>query len=216
MTQDHSSLSASPWERGFELSYKFACEKLAKISDIEEQCRKSGARCLGPREVVINYLNQPYHIMLPDGQILLADSGVEAPLRDKILILHYFTGAKGTPATGKLIAYKQLPGGVSYFPAFSHRAIGPLVKNFGKSPELLIKAAAKLGGREADYGDVSVTVNAFDRVPITLVLWRGDDELAPNGNILFDANISDYLSTEDVTVLTETIIWKLVKDNPSA
>jgi hypothetical protein len=216
MMQDHSSLSASPWERGFELSYKFACEKLAKISDIEEQCRKSGARCLGPREVVINYLNQPYHIMLPDGQILLADSGVEAPLRDKILILHYFTGAKGTPATGKLIAYKQLPGGVSYFPAFSHRAIGPLVKNFGKSPELLIKAAAKLGGREADYGDVSVTVNAFDRVPITLVLWRGDDELAPNGNILFDANISDYLSTEDVTVLTETIIWKLVKDNPSA
>jgi hypothetical protein len=215
MTQDHSSLSAGPWERGFELSYKFACEKLAKISDIEEQCRKSGARCLGPREVVINYLNQPYHIMLPDGKILLEDSGVEAPLRDKILILHYFTGAKGTPATGTLIAYKQLPGGVSYFPAFSHRAIGPLVKNFGKSPELLIKMAAKLGGREAEYGDVSVTVHAFDRVPITLVLWRGDEELAPNGNILFDANISDYLSTEDVTVLTETIIWKLVKDIPS-
>ena len=60
-----------------------------------------------------------------------------------------------------------------------------------------------------------MTVNAFDHVPITLVLWRGDEELAPNGNILFDANISDYLSTEDVTVLTETIIWKLVKDNPS-
>jgi len=47
------------------------------------------------------------------------------------------------------------------------------------------------------------------------VLWRGDEELAPNGNILFDANISDYLSTEDVTVLSETIIWKLVKDIPS-
>jgi len=60
-----------------------------------------------------------------------------------------------------------------------------------------------------------VTINAFAHVPITLVLWKGDEELAPNGNILFDANISDYLSTEDVTVLTETIIWKLVKDNPS-
>jgi hypothetical protein len=215
MTHDHGSLSASPWERGFDISYKLACEQLAKISDIEEQCRKSGARYLGPHEIVINYLNQPYHIMVPDAQILLADSGMEAPLRDKILILHYFTGAKGTPPTGKLIAYKQLSGGVSYFPAFSHRAIGPLVKNFGKNPELLRKAAAKLGGSKADYGDVSITISAFPYVPITFVLWRGDEEIAPNGNILFDANISDYLSTEDVTVLTETIIWKLVKDNPS-
>jgi len=216
MTQGRSSLSGSPWERGFDLSYKFACEKLAKISDIEEQCRKSGARYLKPHEIVINYLNQPYHIMLPDGKILLENSGLEAPLRDKILILHYFTGAKGTSTTGKLIAYKQLPGGISYFPAFSQRAIAPLVKNFGKSPELLRKAAAKLGGSEAEYGDVSVNVNAFDHVPITLVLWRGDEELAPNGNILFDANISDYLSTEDVTVLCETIIWKLVKDISSS
>jgi hypothetical protein len=123
--------------------------------------------------------------------------------------------AEGTPAVGRLITYKQIPGGISYYPAFSQRAIAPLVNRFGQNPELLISAAAKLGGREADYGDMSVTVNAFDHVPITLVLWRGDEELAPNGNILFDANISDYLSTEDVTVLSETIIWKLVKGIPA-
>jgi hypothetical protein len=154
--------------------------------------------------------------MIPKCKISLEDSGAEASLRDKILILHYFTGARGTPATGKSIAYKQLQGGLSYFPAFSQRAIGPLIKNFGRNPELLRKTAANLGGREADYGDASVTINAFVRVPITLVLWRGDEEVAPNGNILFDANVSDYLSTEDVTVLCETIIWKLVRSIPSA
>jgi hypothetical protein len=94
--------------------------------------------------------------------------------------------------------------------------IGPLVKNFGRCPELLRKTAAKVGGCEADYGDLSVIINAFDQVPITLVLWKGDEEVAPNGNILFDANISDYLATEDVTVLSETIVWKLVKNIPSA
>ena len=216
MTHDHSSLSGGCWERGFDLSYRVACEQLAKIGDIEEQCRRSGARYLGPHEIVIDYLNQPYHIMIPEGKIVLEDSGTETPLRDKILILHYFTGAKGTPPTGKSIAYKQLQGGVSYFPAFSQRVIGPLVRNFGRGPDLLRKAAAKLGGCEADYGDLSVTINAFDQVPITLVLWKGDEELAPNGNILFDANISDYLATEDVTVLCEIIIWKLVKSIPSA
>jgi len=202
-------------EQGFELSYNLAREQLTKISDIQEQCRRSGARYVGSNEIVINYLNQPYHITLPDAEISLEDSNVEVSQKDKILILHYFAGAEGTPATGKFIAYKQLPGGVSYFPAFSQRAIAPFVNHFGKNPELLIKVAAKLEGREADYGDVSVTVNAFDHVPITFVLWRGDEEIAPNGNILFDANISDYLSTEDVTVLSETIIWKLVKDIPS-
>ena len=215
MTQGRSSLSGNPWERGFDLSYKFACEKLAKISDVQEQCRKSGARYIEPNKLVIDYLNQPYHVILPDVEILLEDSNVEVPLKDKILILHYFTLAADTPATGILITYKQLPGGVSYFPAFSQRAINPFVKHFGQKPELLIDISAKLGGYKADQGDISVTINAFNHVPITFALWRGDEEFSPSGGILFDANISDYLSTEDITVLCETIAWKLVKSIPS-
>jgi hypothetical protein len=216
MMRDRGSLSDSPWEWGFDLSLKLACEELAKISDIKEQCRKSGAEYVSPHEIVISYLNQPYHIMLPDVKIWLEDSpdlvGTEVSLRDKILMLHYFTSAKGTPATGRLITYKQIPGGINYFPAFYQRAITPFVTHFAKSPELLIKAAAKLGGGKADHGDESVIINAFPYVPITFVLWRGDEEVAPNGSVLFDASISDYLSTEDIAVLSETITWKLVRN----
>jgi hypothetical protein len=213
MKNQHYSSHGSR-EQGFELSYKLAFEQLSKISDIEEQCHKSGVRCVGPNKIIIDYLNQPYHITLPDAEISLEDSKTEVPLKDKILILHYFTLAKGTPPTGMLINYKQLPGGVSYFPAFSQRAINPFVKHFGQKPELLIDLSAKLSGYKADQGDVSVTINAFNHVPITFALWRGDEEFSPSGGILFDANISDYLSTEDVTVLCETIVWKLVKSIP--
>ncbi|GAI93061.1 unnamed protein product, partial [marine sediment metagenome] len=66
-------------------------------------------------------------------------------------------------------------------------------------------------GHRVDYGDVAVTINAFSYVPITLVLWQGNGEFAPEGSILFDSTISDYLSTYDITVLCETISWKLVK-----
>ena len=75
---------------------------------------------------------------------------------------------------------------------------------------ILVDAAEKLGGHKADYGDTAVTINAFSHVPITIILWLGDDELAPQGNIVFDANISDYLPTEDITVLCETITWRLI------
>jgi hypothetical protein len=216
MMEDCCCSSGSCWESGFELSYKLAREQLAKMKDIPGQCRKSGARCINANGVVLSYLNEQYRVTVPDGEISLENSEVEVPLRDKILILHYFIAAKGTPATGKLIAYKQLLGGVSYFPAFSQRAIAPLVSGFGRNPELLIEAATQLGGRRTTLGDVSANVNAFEHVPITLVLWRGDEEVAPNGSILFDANISDYLSTEDVTVLCETMVRRMVRGRPSA
>ena len=120
----------------------------------------------------------------------------------------------------KVITYKELPEGVNYFPTFYKRAIKPLVTHFGNEPQKLLNCAIILGGYEANYGDVAVTIDAFSRVPITLVLWKGDDELTPEGNIIFDSNISDYLSTEDINVLCETIAWKLIKllkaggDNP--
>lgn len=198
---------------GHELAYKLAGERFAGISDIEQQCLRSGARCQvidSKKVVIIQYLNQSYLITLPEIEISFADSGDKVPIKDRVLILHYLTLAKGTPATNRLITFKELLGGANYFPAFYKRTIKPLLDYFGKEPGLLVAAAEKLGGHKADYGDVAVTINAFSRVPITIVLWQGDDEFAPDGSIMFDANISDYLSTEDITVLCETITWRLV------
>ena len=198
---------------GYEFAYKLACEQLAKIGDIEQQCLKSGAqyRVIGSKKsITIKYLNQSYLITLPELEISLIDSEEKVPIRDKILILHYLTRAKGTPNSNKIITYKELPEGSSYFPTFYKRTIKPLLDHFVKEPGLLVAAAEKLGGHRADYGDVAVTINAFSRVPITIVLWQGDDEFAPQGSIIFDATISDYLSTEDIIVLCETITWRLV------
>jgi len=202
------------YEYGYELAYKLAGEQLAKFDNIGQQCLKSGARYQvidSQKAIILEYLNQSYQITLLDIDISLIDSEEEVPIRDKILILHYLTLAKGTPITNKMIAYKELPQGANYFPTFSKRAIKPLIDYFGKQPHRLIDVAKKLGGRKVDYGDVAVTINAFNYVPITLVLWQGDEEFAPAGNVLFDSTISDYLSTEDINVLCETITWKLVR-----
>ena len=201
-------------EYGYELAYKLACEQLVKIGDMEQQCLKSGAKYQitgSKRVIIVEYLSQLYTVTLPDIDVSLADSEEEVPTRDKILILHYLIQAKGTATSNKIITYKELPEGANYFPTFSKRAIKPLVNHFGSEPHRLLDFAETLGGHKADYGDVAVTINAFHRVPITLILWRGDEEFSPEGNIVFDANISDYLSTEDINVLCETIAWKLVK-----
>jgi len=202
------------YEYGDKLAYKLAGEQLAKVEDIEQQCLKSGARyqIINFKQIItVEYLGQSYQVAFPDIQISLVDDGEEIPIRDKILILHYLTQAKGSPLANEVIAYKQLPEGSNYFPTFYKRAIKPLIDHFGRQPHRLIDVAGKLGGYKVDYGDVAVTINAFSRVPITLVLWQGDEEFPPAGSILFDATVSDYLSTEDINVLCERIAWKLVK-----
>ncbi len=199
-------------EHGYELAYQLASEQLADIENVEQQCRQSGAQYIDSEKVIIvKYLNQSYLITLPNVEISVMGKDEEVPIRDKILILHYLTLAKGTPLSSKAITYKELPEGTNYFPTFYKRAITPLVNYFGNEPHRLLDMTRILGGHEADYGDAAVTIDAFSRVPITLVLWKGDEELTPEGNIMFDSTISDYLSIEDINVLCETITWRLVK-----
>jgi hypothetical protein len=197
----------------YEMAFKIAREQLANIKNIEKQCRNSGARYIpAEKSIVIEYLNHTYKIRLANGEISFTDSDEDVPVRDKILILHYFTHAKGTPLTGKLITYKELQEGINYYPTFFKRAVEPVINSFKDEPERLPETAAALGGRKTDYGDIAVTFEAFAKVPLTIVLWHGDEEFPPEGNILFDSTIADYLPTEDITILCEKIAWKLVRD----
>jgi len=202
------------YEYAYGMAYQLARERLAKIDDIAEQCRRSGTQyqVTDSREtVIVQYLDQSYQITLPDADVSLVDSSEAVPIREKVLILHYFISAQGVPPANRLITFRELPEGTVYSPTFEKRTIRPLLARFGEEPRLLFAASEKMGGRQADYGDTAVTISAFNRVPITIILWQGDDEFAPQGNIVFDANVSDYLATEDITVLCETITWRLIR-----
>jgi hypothetical protein len=212
--------------KNLQLAYTLAREKLSGM-DIKQQCFRSGAQYFHPGKMTIEYLNQSYVIAIPSMEISLRDSlnhcegqnpvstleGQEGRedihLKDRILILHYLITAKGTPATGKLIGFRQVPGGLFEYASFSREVLVPLLEHFGKEPERLVEAAANLGGSKAGYGDIAVSIKAFPNVSVAIVLWRGDDEFAPNGNMLFDSTVADYLSTEDMSVLCERIVERL-------
>jgi len=213
----NSSLSVPEYknyEYGYNLAYKLAGEQLAATGDLKQRCLKSGAdyKRAGSKEIVtVEFLNQAYRVTLPDIDVSLVGGGAEVPISDKILILHYLTLASGAALSDKPIAFQELPEGASYQRTFSKRSIEPLVKYFGGEPKRLIEVARRLGGRQADYGDAAVTISGFKMVPVTLVLWGGDEEFPARGNILFDDTISGYLSTYDITVLCDAITWRLVR-----
>jgi len=197
-------------KESFELALRLATTKLSNMK-AEEICRNSGASRIDDDRILIHYLNRPYQVVISTGEISLEDKEENVPIKDQILILHYLTQANGTPFTNKVITYGQIGGGKFYVPVFIKRNIDPMLKSFSHRPELLLELAQKIGGAKATYGDVSVSIDPFPKVRIFFILWKGDDEVPPNGTILFDGNIPHYLTSEDVCVLTETLVWKLVR-----
>jgi hypothetical protein len=213
MDETRSKPSAQPgFEQAYREAWQMAVEKLSG-KDPAEVARDSGALLEnngGQSWLCFSYLGQDIRLSPASGETKTA-SGETIPPRDRLVILHYLVTAGGTPPAGRLITFQQLPDGQSYYPTFFKRAVKPLLSAFAAHPALLKQSAQPLGGVAGGMGDVSVTFKALPRVELTLVIWQGDDELPAEGSILFDSSIGAYLPTEDITVLSEIIAWRLVK-----
>ncbi|MGC7870517.1 DUF3786 domain-containing protein [Desulfosporosinus sp. SYSU MS00001] len=158
----------------------------------------------------IDFLGGQYILDYPGGIFKTVNSfDKELSIPTQILILHYLANIAEVEETGKLISFKELPGGSIYIQPFTHRAIDPLIRFFGEKPDKLEEVVSHLGGSANSLGDVGVTIRAFPRVPVTLILWRGDDEFPASGNILFDSSASLMLPTEDYAVLASAIVFRL-------
>jgi hypothetical protein len=123
------------------------------------------------------------------------------------LLLHY-ASAISTPKTGRLIKFKDLPGGCAYEKAFIQRAVQPIAEVFGDKSADLVKAAKLVGGKQINFGDVSVEISALEGVPLTYVLWRAD-EFPASSSALYDESASCFLPTEDLAVLGELTTHRL-------
>jgi hypothetical protein len=138
-------------------------------------------------------------------------SGKDLTPQEQVLILHYLAGARGNVLTGKWISYQEIPDGRFYMDAFIRRAKNPLVNTFGaKAERLRDLAVSAYGASPFDHGDVSVVFDGFPYVPIVFILWEGDDEFPPDGNILFDESVAQVLSAEDTVWLAGMAVYPLI------
>ena len=165
----------------------------------------------GNVELSLKFLNNDVVISWPELDFSFEGSGEELPIQQQVILLHYLNGSKGLQVAGDWISYQEVPDGRFYLDAFLRRAKNPMVKAFGNQPDLMVKLAmSAYGARPFDQGDVSVVLHALPMVPVALILWKGDEEFSPEGNILFDRTISDILSAEDIAWLAGMIIYPLM------
>lgn len=118
-------------------------------------------------------------------------------------ILSGYTDAQLMPESPRLVSFAQLWGGRSYRNAFAQRVIKPVENVFGSKASRLYQAAKLLGGAKLAYGDCSVKIYSLPLVPITIVLWAETSEFPASANILFNSSANNYLSTEQLAMLSE-------------
>ena len=199
------------WQEAWRMSIDLTVAALEK-ADLRDRCEKSGAVWRPEAGAIeLTLLNRVYRVLSPGFEVVLAETGEEAPIAEKILILHYLQTAGGATLSGKWITFGEVPGGEIYLPVFNARSIDRLVRAFSGQEKALIEAAQAMGGTELDLGDVSVQIKALPRVPIALTLWRGDDEFPPSGSLLFDDSATTYLPMEDMVVLAGMLVGQVHK-----
>ena len=158
---------------------------------------------------LLPYLNRQYLIYHENGEVKPLLQEEEISLQMRITFLHYLIHADGTPLKGEWITFKELPGGHIYVTPYRNRTIKPLLKIFGNNLQKFMELAAMLGGQPGPFGDVSVIMRPFPKVPVALILWEGDEEFSPSANILYNASAAHYLPTEDYALLPGLIIFEM-------
>jgi hypothetical protein len=189
---------------------KLAVEKLAAIP-FEITLEKSGFESPAENTFQIPFLDRTYCVNYPQFEFINQDKGdQEIPLQEQVLILHYMT-APTLPLPGShWIAYREIPGAAFYFGAFVKRAVEPLKKVFGNNLDVFARAAKSLHAQEIENGDAGFEFRVLPAVPLQLILWAADDEFSPEANILFDENIGQILSPEDVAWLAGMVVYRLM------
>jgi hypothetical protein len=160
--------------------------------------------------LVTPYFGQSRRISWPEITVTKEDGEVEVSLTEQILILHYILRCTGEPLSGINIDFRQAPEGSFYWSAFVARAKKPLLETFGQDLDFYLAVARQAGGQPVELGDAAARFMAFPLVPVTHVLWRGDEEFPPDASILFDETISRHLPTEDIAALAGASVYRLM------
>ena len=129
----------------------------------------------------------------------------------EILVLHYLVGCQASGPMEDMVLFRQLKGGEAYNDTFQKRVNERLAKEFGPDPSSLVRAGVRLSGKIRSKGSASVELSLFPKVPVTVIVWRGDEEIPAACTILFERSIGDIFPTEDVAVSGSFLVEKLIK-----
>jgi hypothetical protein len=170
-------------------------------------CRCTGAEALSTGGFSLRFLNETLRVNLDDRALETRVEERWLPRSDAMLelvVLLYLTRLETTVTLG---SEKVAPEGLKeahYFRGPHALDLASLVDRYGDDAEGFRRAAVSFGGRLVELAsDAACELWPLPLVPLTYLLWVGDDEFPAKISVLFDRSIE--------RVFSASAIWTLVK-----
>ncbi len=196
-------------------------QQLIKL-DGHQTARRAKCRYIDtPPRYIIKLLGSEYTVDLPEKRVFalnLSGSG----FAEELCILAYLINAKDLPLAGKTATAESLPTGQFFFRGLHRLPTEKLIEAFGQQPERLYKAMKLLEAEKRDFrhggqvGDASIQFNVLPRVPLTVVIWRADEEFGARASVLFDQTAAEQMPLDALWMAVNVAVKLLVKTSVEA
>lgn len=168
------------------------------------------------RSYTLPVLNQEYSIQ-PYQKAIRRLIGDRKPEKGDVsnefilMVLYYLSKAKDIPLSRTWISEKDLLGGETFFRGPHALSVDIVEEKYGDNPEGFIEAGKILGGTPVRFGDKSIAIDVFPRIPIIYILWVKDEEFPTRAGVLFDANIGSHFTLDIIWIMINEVSRRLVE-----
>jgi len=174
--------------------------------DLDDLAEDSGSH-ISDRTITLPFFQTTLSLDVDARKVL--ENGKEVDHFSAILTLHYLLGCSELAPTGTVVPFTQASGGSLYFTAFKKRSIDRLAELFGPSPGTLLKAGSAIGAEPLQKVSAGILIKVFPKLPVTVIVWEGDEEVPASANLLFDEVALSILPTEDLAVVGSLVVSRL-------
>jgi len=194
---------------GDQLAWALLAEKdpgmICKLADVQHDfaAHMFNVQSFG-QEIIVDPTNHTITSYTPLGEKLLHGLGHFFDLA----VLWYLGRAKNIPPTGRLISPGSLSGGEIFQRGTHVLPLDRLAERYADDIESFYKMGLELGGQQLEHGDASMRFYPFPRVPVTFILWKGEDEFPGRADMFFDTTCEQHLPTDVIwsTAMTSVLI----------
>jgi hypothetical protein len=178
----------------------------------ERVCGRSGADWDPAGFYEISSLERRVRVYAEEERIESEDAQLASSVDYQLLLVSYLNSAQNIGPTGNWVSEKELLGGSIFFRGPHALPAAPLEQRFGCDPDGFREKALALGGRQLEFGDVSMSFPILPRISFAIVLWVKDEEFPARVTFMFDSSVSAHLEPYVIYAMTKSVTQKLLGD----
>jgi hypothetical protein len=194
---------------GDQLAWALVAEKepsiICKQADVKYDyvANKFSMKCFG-QDIIVDVLNYTIVSHSPLGEKIIHGLGHFFNLA----ALWYLGKAKNIPPSGQMISPASLSGGEIFQRGTHVLPLDQIAAKYGSDFDWFYAKGVELGGQRMEYGDASMRLFPFPRVPVTLILWGADEEFSARAGMFFDVTCEQHLPMDVIwsTAMTSVLI----------